>query len=66
MIGEKASDLIKEDWPLNKSDEIVSKLNGSLPIDVNKFSITTKKKKLLEMEALKRSTAAAAQSDSLG
>lgn len=60
MIGEKASDLIKEHWLLQKSDETVSQLNRSLPIDVNTFS-ARKKKKLLEKEPLTFST----QSDSL-
>jgi hypothetical protein len=64
MIGEKASDLIKEDWPQNKDDENVVQLNGSLPIDVKKFSIK-KKKKLLEDVEKRDATSTTAQSDSL-
>ena len=66
MIGEKASDLIKEDWPENKSDvSVQEQLNGSLAIDVNKFSLK-KKKKFLEMEALKMEASSSAQPVSLG
>jgi hypothetical protein len=64
MIGEKASDMIKEDWPENKSDvSVQEQLNGSLAIDVNKFSLKKKKK---FMETLKMEASSSAQPDSLG
>jgi hypothetical protein len=56
--------MIKEDWPENKSDvSVQEQLNGSLAIDVNKFSLKKKKK---FMETLKMEASSSAQPDSLG